>query len=125
MLTDELERGHVEVITYEVADAIAVEEREDEGSQYFLKLRDEQVLFIAGQHLYELAEDTRFPTTRFQVVKTPRTGRLLSFTCLGTYLPPSSRRSPFSLADYRSGRVPKDGDLWRGDFDALRGDHAT
>lgn len=119
-LRDELELGHAQVITYEVADAIAIDEREDEGSQYFLKLRDEQVLFVAGQHLYEFEEDTRFPTTKFQVVKTPRTGRLLAFNCLGAYLPPSSRRGPFSLVDYQSGHVPKDGDLWRGDFDALR-----
>ncbi len=66
---------------------------------------------LRPQHLYEFEEDTRFPTTKFQVVKTPRTGRLLAFNCLGAYLPPSSRLGPFSLVDYQSGHVLKDGDL--------------
>jgi hypothetical protein len=119
-LQRELAEGKAEVTTYEVVDAISVEEQEDEGSMYYLKLRDGRILFIAGQHLYELEEERRFPNTKFQAVRTPRTRHLIGFTCLGDYLPASGRGRPFTVADYDLGRVPEDGDVWEGDFDALR-----
>jgi hypothetical protein len=119
-LQRELAQGTVEVTTYEVVDAINVEEFEDEGSMYYLKLRDGRILFIAGQHLYDFEEKRRFPNTKFQVVRTPRTRELLGFVCLGDYVPASGRGRSFTVADYDSGRVPGDGDIWEGDFDGLR-----
>jgi hypothetical protein len=119
-LSSALHEDQAQVTTYEAVDAILVEEAEDEGSQYFLKLRDGRILFIAGQYLYESEEEARFPNTKFQTVKTPRSGHLLAFHCLGTHLPPSSRRRAFEPADYRAGRVPEDGAVWEGDFEALR-----
>jgi len=121
-LQRELAEGNAEVTTYEAVDAISVEEQEDEGSMYYLKLRDGRIVFIAGQHLYELEEEGRFPNTKFQAVRTPRTRHLLGFVCLGDYFPASGHGRPFSVADYESGRVPDDGDVWEGDFDALRAD---
>lgn len=118
----ELAEGIAEVTTYEVVDAISVEEVEDEGSMYYLKLRDGRILFIAGQYLYDVEEDKRFPNTKFQAVRTPRTRQLIDFICLGDYLPASGRGRQFTVADYESGRVPEDGHVWEGDFDALRAD---
>jgi hypothetical protein len=119
-LQRELTEGNAEVATYEVIDAINVEEQEEEGSMYFLQLRDGRILFIAGQHLYDLEEEKRFPNTRFQAVRTPRTRHLLDFVCLGDYLPPTGRGRAFTVHDYDAGLVPEDGDVWEGDFDALR-----
>jgi hypothetical protein len=119
-LQRELTDGNAEVTTYEVVDAINVAELEDEGSMYYLKLRDGRILFIAGQHLYDFEEEKRFPNTKFRAVRTPRTRELLSFVCLGDYLPATGRGRAFTVADYESGRVPEDGNVWEGDFDALR-----
>jgi hypothetical protein len=119
-LSADLAEGQAQVTTYEAVDAILVEELDDEGSQYFLELRDGRILFVAGQYLYECEDDARFPNTRFQAVRTARSGHLLAFNCLGAYLPPSSRLRPFSDADYRASRVPVDGAVWEGDFEALR-----
>jgi hypothetical protein len=55
----DLAAGVATLTTYEATDALRVEEFEDEGSQYYLKLADGRVLFLAGQYLYEyeLGED--------------------------------------------------------------------
>ena len=121
-LQRELAEGNAEVTTYEVVDAISIEEQEDEGSMYYLELRDGRILFIAGQYLYEFEEEKRFPNTKFQIIRTPRTRHVIGFTCLGDYLPASARGRPFTEADYRSRRVPEDGTVWEGDFDVLRAD---
>lgn len=48
---------------------------------------------------------SRLPNSRWSRHPAP------AFNCLGAYLPPSSRLGPFSLVDYQSGHVLKDGDL--------------
>ncbi len=116
----DLEGGRAAEVTYDVVDAIRVEEFEDEGSNYFLKLADNKVLFLTGQYLYDSEEGNAFPSTRIRVTRAPRSRLMLDLECLGTPLQPSTTRPPFSHEDHRSGRVPKDGEMLDVDFETLR-----
>jgi len=119
----ELEQGEAEVLRYQVLDAIAVEELEDEGLGFYLKLADGRVLFLAGQYLHEPVEERRFPNTFIELVRAPTTHELLDFRVLGVNLQASARRPPFSAEEYRRGSVPEDGSVLDVDFESLRLGH--
>lgn len=116
----DLETGKGEVRTYRAVDAIRVEEFEDEGTGVFLKLEDGRILFVFGQHFYELEEKKQFPCREFQIEQTPNAKWFLEFKCTGSYFPPSYSRSPFNKQDIKRGRVPCDGDIFEGDFELLK-----
>jgi len=116
----DLAGGRAATQTYDVVDAIRVEEFEDEGSSYFLALADGSVLFLSGQYLYEAEEGGAFPSTRFEVTRAPASGLLLDLRCTGEPLAPSSTRPAFTTADHHAERVPADGDRLAVDFESLR-----
>ncbi len=104
-----------------MVDAIRVEEAEDEGSQYYLKLGDGRVAFLAGQYLYELEEDGAFPCRVVTVTRAPHSSVVLDAACTGEALAPSATRPPFSEEEYRRG-TPADGALLEADFASLGGE---
>jgi hypothetical protein len=114
----DLAEGNARITTFQVVDAIRVEEAEDEGSQYYLKLEDGRVAFLAGQYLYELEEDGGFPTRVVTVTRAPHSAVVFDVASTGAPLTPSATRPPFSEAEYRRG-VPADGELLDADFASL------
>lgn len=102
-----------------IKDAIAVDEREDEGLSYYLLLDDERTLFLSGQYLYEPAE-RGFPWASFEIVQVPREGGVLRVVQRGPALVPSRTRGPFSDREYKSGTVPEDHTIEARDFNALK-----
>jgi hypothetical protein len=117
---DDLRDGEAEVATFEVRDAIRVEEYEDEGSQYYLQLADGGVLFLGGQYLYEPEDDGTFPSTRIRTTRGAHSRILLDLECLGTPLATSAMRKPFDKEEHRAGVVPADGAILAVDFESLR-----
>jgi hypothetical protein len=105
--------------TYHIVDAIRVEEAEDEGSQYYLKLEDGRVAFLAGQYLYELEEDGSFPNRIVTVTRAAHSALVLDVACAGDPLAPSASRPPFSREEFTKG-IPADGALLEVDFEALK-----
>jgi hypothetical protein len=118
----DLDRGLAEVTTYGVQEAIAVEEAEDEGSHYFLRLTDGRVLFLSGQYLYEAEDGGLFPNSVFTIIRAPASGLVLDLKCAGEAYPASSTRACFSEADHLENRVPEDGEVLDVEFESLRDD---
>jgi hypothetical protein len=126
----DLAAGTATCFTFDVVDALRVEELEDEGSAYYLKLADGRVLFLQGQYLYEYEardedEDgnpapARFPADRFTVERTAGSGLVLGITNFGRLIPVSGVLPPFSLDERGGDAVPNDGDILTIDFDSLR-----
>jgi hypothetical protein len=116
----DLAGGMAEEATFDVVDAIRVEEFEDEGSQYFLKLADERVLFLAGQYLYEPEKARSFPCRKIRTTRAPNSRFLIDLACEGPYLEASGVRPPFSRREHDRSEVPQDGDVLRLNFDDLR-----
>jgi hypothetical protein len=116
----DLAGGMAEEATFDIVDAIRVEEFEDEGSQYFLKLSDGRVLFLAGQYLYEHERARTFPCKRIRTTRAPNSRLLIDLACEGPYLEASGVRPPFSRREHEQSKVPDDGDVLGVDFDDLR-----
>lgn len=115
--------------TFDVVDALRVEEFEDEGSGYYLKLADGRVLFLQGQYLYEYenGEDeegapvhARFPADRFTVERTSASGIVLGVTDFGRLIPVSGVLRSFTPEEHEGHTVPQDGEILAVDFETLR-----
>jgi len=117
---DDLLRGEAEVRQYSAVAAIRVEETEDEGTGFFIQLSDGKILYLRGQQFYDLEDQRRFPNDRFECVVAPTSKWPLGFECTGDYLPVSYSRSAFTSSDVKRDLTPCDGDLFVGDFDALK-----
>jgi hypothetical protein len=100
-----------EVLTVSASEAIRVDEFEDEGLHYFLRLSDDRVLFLSGQYLYDHEEEKRFPCTEFDVVRTVRSKIILGLECRGAFLPPVKVLPPFSTEQFHKDIVPQDMDI--------------
>ena len=105
--------------TYRVVDAVRVEEAEDEGSQYYLKLEDGRVAFLAGQYLYELEESGTFPNRVVTVTRAPHAAVVLDVATEGDAFAASATRPPFGAQEYKRGGIPADGALVDVDFTSL------
>lgn len=126
----DVEQGVAVRTTYSVTDAIRVEEFEDEGSAYYLKLGDGRVLFLQGQYLYEYDADeddngrpvaARFPCARFTIERTAVSGLVLGLSDLGAPLARCGTRAPFTEEDHLANVVPPDGAVLTINFETLRG----
>jgi hypothetical protein len=97
-----------------------VQELEDEGTHWFLRLRDGRVLFVSGQHLAALAEARTFPASAVEVSRSPLGRVVVGVEGDGAHLPPSAVLPPFPAGRVRAGDVPSDGDVLDVDFEAIR-----
>lgn len=112
----QLEReGLIQSESFRAKRAFQVEEREDEGSHYYLELEDGSVLFLTGQYLYdyepidddpELNQPRRFPCTEFTVRWHRRKDYSIDILCGGQVIEPEVMAPPFN--DFRDDRIPED-----------------
>jgi hypothetical protein len=93
---------------YAIVEALVVEEQDDEGPGYYLKLDDGHVLFLQGPHLAD-AEEEGFPRARLRIGRTRASRTLVSFHCSGPRVPVTGRLPPFGAEDWKAQRVPDDG----------------
>ena len=116
----DLKVGLAEVHTFEVSEAVAVEEFEDEGTGFYLKIGPRHSLFVVGQYLDDLSAERKFPSTLIQFVRSPTARIPLGLTPVGTYLRPAGIRPPFTKEEFKKELVPSEGDLLEIDFDSLK-----
>jgi hypothetical protein len=83
----------VEVLTITAVDAIKVEEAEDEGSTYFLKMENGLTLAMSGQYLYPY-ERRGFPWTVFEIREAAHSRHFFSLKQVGERLKPNIVRGP-------------------------------
>lgn len=108
-LAQELGRGLGLVRRFEIIDAIQVNEFEDNGYAFYLRLANGKVLYLMGQYLYEPTDQKRFPCTSLEVVYSPESQLVLSIGYGGEYLEPSSDLPSPSIEEFDKGKVPEDG----------------
>lgn len=101
----DLADGVAEVERLRAVDALRVEEDEDLGVGYFLRLADDRILFLKGQYL----DEPPFPSTEFELSRAPHARVVFGVSCRGSHLPPSRTIAPFTRSEYRGRRVPEDG----------------
>jgi hypothetical protein len=101
--------------------AVEIAEFEDEGMHFLLELIDGRVLYLCGQHLYDLTEEKSpvFPSTSLQLKRVINGGFVTSVTSTGSYLAPSKKYPDFATAV-----IYEDWDVQDGDFLSLTFDQA-
>jgi hypothetical protein len=117
---EDLAAGKAACTTYDVVDALKVEELEDEGASFYLALADGRVLFLSGQYLDDAVEERKFPCARFTLVRAPKSGLFLDLEAIGAPLPASGTLPAITPEDHRAERAPYDGDVLALDFETLR-----
>jgi hypothetical protein len=110
----------LESTTFRATRAFGIEEFEDEGLHYYLKLVDGRVLFLSGQYLYQFEPITddpdvnqprSFPCSEFTVRRHTKEGYVVDMICGGVVLEPEVMAPAFSGSDWREHRVPEDGQI--------------
>jgi hypothetical protein len=100
---------------YEAVRAFQMEEVEDEGVQYFIELKNGDVLFLCGQYLYDYepavgrgrtAQSRKFPCAEFSLLRHKEHGWIVDVECGGTVLEPECEAPPFGDEE-----PPADGDI--------------
>jgi hypothetical protein len=107
-----LEAGELAQIVYEVGEAVAVREAEDEGLHYYLAIASDKTLFLSGQYLYEQSENGSFPSTRIRLFWHKTLGFTYGVECLGEPLKPSRQLPPFTIEQMRAADAPEDRQLF-------------
>lgn len=114
---EDLKDGIAAVETHDVVGAIEIKEYEDEGTGFFLILKDGRVLCVIGQDLYAFAHDAEpqpdegiqderhlFPQTKIEYVYAPKSKIRLDVKGVGEPLRPrsfvKSHKKLFSKTDY-------------------------
>jgi hypothetical protein len=105
--------------------AFRVDESADEGPHYLLELEDGGgILHLSGTYLYDYepldGHPRHFPCTQFTVRRHAQLGYVVDLICDGLIIEPEVEAPPYSKMDFKSLRVPRDGDILRDmDFDRL------
>ncbi len=74
---------------FDVSEAVAIDELEDEGLHYLLRIAPDRTLCLSGQYLYEPVRAGRFPSTRIRVYWHRIAGVTYGVQTLGVTLSPS------------------------------------
>jgi hypothetical protein len=99
-IRQDLETNTAAVHLLSVVDAIRVEEAEDEGPTFFLKLETGETVAIGGQFLDRFV--TRgFPWRQFEIREGARSGLFLGLEGRGERIVPSLVKPPLSLGTVR------------------------
>lgn len=105
--------------------AFRVDEFADEGPHYLLELENGGgILHLSGTYLYDYepvdGHPRHFPCTEFTVRRHAQLGYVVDLICDGLIIEPEIEAPPYSKMDFKSLRVPRDGDILRDlDFDQL------
>ncbi|MDX9973992.1 MAG: hypothetical protein RBU21_13490 [FCB group bacterium] len=105
---------------YEATRAFNVEEFEDEGSIYFVELKDGRVLFLMGQYLYEYepiddgpdnSQPRTFPCTEFTLRRHRDEGYVYDIKCAGEVFEPEVTAPWLGEEVWQEGALPDDGEI--------------
>lgn len=97
----DLDGGVTHAESFSVLDVIEVEEEEDEGPGFVLRLADGRTMLMAGQYL-EPYKRRGFPWSAFEIEMAPHSGTLFRLRRTGDRISPSSTRQPFSWSELKS-----------------------
>jgi len=119
-LEQDLAARELVATTYAVADAIQVEEFEDEGLTFFLLLDDDRVLIVNGQYLYDPVANGEAPARFVTVARGRHSSYVFGVTFSGEPLRPSTVRSHLTEREWEEFSFDGDGSFLGEPFEILR-----
>ena len=106
-IAEALEEGELLTIEHEVRDVAEIEEFEDEGLHFLLKIETGETLYLCGQYLYGIVERNEFPSCKVRLFTNKVTGQFYGIEPVGERITNWSRytftdesiKSEFAVAD--------------------------
>jgi len=122
----DLAEGNLAVHRIVVADAIEVEEQEDEGPSYFVLTTERKVIYFHGQ-VMDGHKRRGFPWKEFEIREAPRSKMLFRLKKKGDKFPPSFVRKPMTYEEMKhySGNFRGDYQMLDVDFESLKTEQAS
>lgn len=120
-IENEIENGKAQIVRIKTIKAVKRKETFDLGSGYYLKISENEIMYLQGQIYDELQRDKKFPNTDFEISKTLLTqDDLLNIKFFGEYLKPEKKLNAFSKEDYENEKVHYNGDLLKISIDTVK-----
>lgn len=107
---NEIENGKAQVLKIKTEKVIKRKESYDLGSGFYIKISENETLYLQGQHLDQLQYSRKFPNTEFEISKTSLTfNEYLNIQTFGKYLKPEKKLKAFSKEEFEKDKVHFDG----------------
>lgn len=109
---NEIKNGKAQVMKIKTDKVYKRKETFDLGSGFYLKISENETLFLQGQYFDELQYSRKFPNTEFEIVRTKLTlNELIDIKHFGEYLKPEKKLKAFTKEQFENNEVHYDGDL--------------
>ena len=120
-IENEITNGRAQILKIKTNKVVKRKETYDLGSGFYIKIGENETMYLQGQLYDELQYDKKFPNTDFEISKTSLTkDDLLNIKFFGEYLKPEKKLNSFSKEDYENEKVHYDGDLLNIPIDEIK-----
>ena len=111
-IENEIKNGKAQVLKIETEKVFKRKETYDLGSGFYIKISENETLYLQGQYFDELQYSRKFPNTEFEIVRTKlNLNELIDIKSFGKYLKPEKILKAFTSEQYEKEEVHYDGDL--------------
>jgi hypothetical protein len=111
-VNNEINNGKAQVLKIQTDKVFKRKQTYDLGSGFYIKISDNETLFLQGQYFDELQYERKFPNTDFEIVRTKLTfNELIDIKSFGKYLKPEKKLIAFTKEQFDKNEVHWDGDI--------------
>jgi cell division protein FtsB len=111
-IENEIKNGKAQILKIETDKVFKRKETYDLGSGFYIKISDNQTLFLQGQYFDQLQYSRKFPNTDFEIVRTNLNfNELIDIKSFGKYLKPEKKLNAFTKEQFERNEVHYDGDI--------------
>jgi cell division protein FtsB len=109
---NEIKNGKAQILKIKTEKVIKRKQTYDLGSGFYIKISENETLYLQGQYFDELQYSRKFPNTDFEIVKTKLNfNELIDVNYFGEYLKPEKKLKAFTKEQFEKNEVHYDGDL--------------
>ena len=120
-IENEIENGKAQILRIKTSKVIKRQETYDFGSGFYLKISENETIYLQGQIYDELHYVKKFPNTDFEISKTLLTqDDFLNINFFGEYLKPEKKLNAFLKEDYENEKVHYNGDILKVSIDEIK-----
>jgi hypothetical protein len=109
---NEIKNGKAQILKIKTEMVFKRKETFDLGSGFYIKISENETLYLQGQYFDQLQYSREFPNTDFEIIRTELTlNELLDIKSFGKYLKPERKLKAFTKEQFEKNEIHYDGDL--------------
>lgn len=118
---NEIKNGKAQVLRIVTDTVIRRDETYDLGFGFYIKISENETLYLQGQYFDELRYFQKFPNTDFEIVRTNLNfNDSIVINCFGKYLKPKKKLKAFTKEQFEQNKVHYNGDLLNIPIDEIK-----